>query len=521
MLRSRSLIVIASLACGCAHVPDPGLRAAAPPHPAVAGDVVRHDEPPLDGGGGVRLYAQSWHPQGGDARAVVVLQHGLKDEGDRYEAFAERLVRAGYAVYAMDLPGHGRSAGPRTSIDHFDHYVRDLIGFVDRVHAAEPGKPVFVFGHSMGGEIVARFAEERPDAAAGVILSAPALGLDAPALKAAFARMAGATMPGFPALALPERDFSRVPAVVASMKADPLIAHPTGPAHTAGELLAGIEAIWAHTDRVTMPILVVHGTADRLTSPAASRDFVARIPSADKRLLIYDGAWHVLLDDTVGDQVQRDLIGWLDAHAGGAAAGAPAPYVPVTRRLAGDRRLAYQALDLAARVDDLGGDTQTSGLVRVRLGAGHAALGPGQLGWGGGLDLRAGYDAGSHLGVDVLPVGLSYRTAAGALGLAGGIGFGGDRRFGAARGIAELWFDGAGPVPLVLRLRDEVGLNARAAGVSLTDSADPSVVAGLRLGRAHRYWGRTVAGAGPLLAATWSDALGWGVIVGLDAAGWQ
>ena len=86
-------------------------------------------------------------------------------------------------------------------------------------------------------------------------------------------------MPGVPALALPEDDFSRVPAVVASMKADPLIAHPTGPAHTAGEILAGIEAIWAHADRVTMPILVLHGTADRLTSPAASRDFVARIPS--------------------------------------------------------------------------------------------------------------------------------------------------------------------------------------------------------------------------------------------------
>jgi len=503
---------------GCAHAPDPGLRAAAPPHPAVAGDVVRRDEPPLDGGG-TALYAQSWHPASGEAKAVVVVQHGLKDEGDRYEAFAERLVRAGYAVYAMDLPGHGRSAGPRTTIDHFDHYVRDLIQLVDRVHAAEPGKPVFVLGHSMGGEIVARFAEERPDAAAGIVLSAPALGLDAPAIKAAFARMAGRATPRVPALALPESAFSRVPAVVASMAADPLIAHPTGPAHTAGEILAGIEAIWAHTDRVTMPVLVVHGTADRLTSPAASRDFVARIPSGDKRLIVYDGAWHVLLDDPVGAQVQRDVIGWLDAHAAGGAA--PAPAAAVTRRLPGDRRLAYQALDLVARVDDLGGDTQTSGLVRVRLGAGHAALGPGQLGWGGGLDLRAGYDAGSHVGVDALPLGLSYRTSAGALGLAAGVGFGGDRRFGAARGIAELWLDGAGPVPVVVRLRDEVSLNDRAAGVSLGASADPSVVVGLRLGRAHRYWGRTVAGAGPVVAATWSDALGWGVMIGLDAAGWQ
>src|SRR5262249_7034890 len=114
-----------------------------------AGDVDRGWET-FSGSGGVELFGQYWKPAR-PARGVVIVQHGLKDHGTRYAAFAARLVAEGYAVYAMDLRGHGRSSGRRVTIDSFDEYLDDFDIWVRRVKDREPGRPIFLFGHSMGG----------------------------------------------------------------------------------------------------------------------------------------------------------------------------------------------------------------------------------------------------------------------------------------------------------------------------------------------------------------------------------
>ncbi|MCY1009336.1 alpha/beta fold hydrolase [Nannocystis pusilla] len=140
---------------------------------AVAG--VEHREARLRAHGDIDLYVQSWRPAG-SARGAVLLAHGLKDHSARYAELAQHLAAQGLAVHAFDLRGHGRSAGERARAA-LGEYVADLTVVATQVRAAEPGLPLFVFGHSMGGAIATTYALEHPGELQGLVLSAAALRL--------------------------------------------------------------------------------------------------------------------------------------------------------------------------------------------------------------------------------------------------------------------------------------------------------------------------------------------------------
>ena len=220
-MRALCAILLAS----CASAPDPGPRAALP-HPQLGGDLQRGDEL-WTGSGGVQLYAQ-WVRPTGEPRAVLVVHHGLKDHSDRYLPFAEKLAAAGVAFYAYDMRGHGRSAGPRATLPSATALVDDLEAFVARVRAREPGRPLFVLGHSVGGLVTALYTVERHPDVAGVILLAPAIFVDDTPAKIPLLRTIAAVLPRAPLLDNPARRFSRDDAVVASMEADPLIDRARG-----------------------------------------------------------------------------------------------------------------------------------------------------------------------------------------------------------------------------------------------------------------------------------------------------
>ena len=178
---------------------------------------------------GLSVYGQRWLPEP-PAGAVVVLVHGFVEHSGRYAPLAEDLNRQGYAVYAMDLRGHGRSEGPRCFVRRFDQYLEDLDLFLDRVAAAEPDKPLFLLGHSMGGLIVARWAISRPARQAdlrGLILSGPALrvGRGLFPLLRHLAWIASLLAPRLPVVRLGGRRISRDPAVVEDFRRDPLVFH--------------------------------------------------------------------------------------------------------------------------------------------------------------------------------------------------------------------------------------------------------------------------------------------------------
>ena len=288
--------------------------AARPPAAPSAPEAVRHETGFFTGAGGLQIFEQSWHPAGAP-RGVLIVVHGLLDHGSRYAAFAEELVGRGFAVYALDLRGHAHSEGGRVWVKHFDEYLEDLDVLLARVRAAEPGRPVFLFGHSMGGAIVTLFTVTRKPDVAGVVLSGAALGIDAPGVQLFGLKVIAALAPHAGALKLKLKDFSRDPAVVAACEADPLVWHKATPARTAKELVKAVRRIEKSMEDVTVPLLVLHGTADAVTPPRGSKALFDRARSVDKALKLYGDFFHDLLHEPDHARVSADIAAWLEAHA--------------------------------------------------------------------------------------------------------------------------------------------------------------------------------------------------------------
>jgi len=275
---------------------------------------VRHETGFFRGAGDVQIFTQSWHPKE-KATGVLVIHHGLKSHSEHYDELARRLVAKGLAVYALDMRGHGRSGGPRATLDDFDDLLDDLSTVVDKARAAEAGAPVFVAGHSVGGAVVTLYAVERKPEIAGLIVLAPAIRIDRPAIEASATPMAAFLLPNFGAVDVPNEHFSRDPAVVAEMDRDPLVYQPAGPARTAAGLLDALERIWARADELDVPLLALHGTGDKATDPRGSAELVDRAMTTDSTLLLYRGLYHDLVREPERDQVMTDIENWLVKRA--------------------------------------------------------------------------------------------------------------------------------------------------------------------------------------------------------------
>jgi alpha-beta hydrolase superfamily lysophospholipase len=269
----------------------------------------------MEGSDHVRLFNQYWRPQ--NPKAVLIIVHGLKDHSTRYANVAQQLVSHGYAVYASDLRGHGRSDGERAFVNSFEDYFRDLDLFYDQVRRKEPGKPIFLFGHSMRGAIALLFTLTRNSDIRGLILSAPALkvGSDVSPLLVWFTKRLAGIAPKRPVFKLDNKLFTRDPEALAAMNSDPLIYNKSHPARTAAEFLWAIERIQKTMTSLTIPIIMMHGTADRITNPDGSRQLNEVALSKDKTLRLYEGHYHDLLHDLGNSDVVNELLQWLETHS--------------------------------------------------------------------------------------------------------------------------------------------------------------------------------------------------------------
>jgi alpha-beta hydrolase superfamily lysophospholipase len=275
----------------------------------------------FDGAGGVGIHWQAWLPDG-EPRAVVVLAHGASEHGGRYAWTGERLAAAGYALYALDHRGHGRSDGPRALIDRMDNAVADVGTLVGLAAGEHPGtgRP-YLLGHSMGGCIALAYATRRQDTIAGLLLSAPVAVLEA---ASPIQRLAGAVLSAIaPKVGVFEIDstaVSRDPQVVVDYDADPLNYHGKLPARTVAELAGEVGRFPESVKGLTLPLLVLVGTGDRLVPPAGSELVYELASSSDKTIERYDGLYHEILNEPERDRVAADIVSWLDARSGASAA---------------------------------------------------------------------------------------------------------------------------------------------------------------------------------------------------------
>jgi acylglycerol lipase len=269
----------------------------------------------FSGAGGRRIFWRTWAPDG-TPRAVVVLAHGAGEHSGRYEHVAARLVGAGYAVSALDHRGHGRSDGPRALIEHVDLTVADLDQVVVLAQAANPGLPVFLFGHSMGAMIALRYAPAHQNRLAGVILSGALAALeDVPVALRLIGQLLSRVAPRAPLIAIDPSLISRDPAVVQAYREDPLVHHGKLPARTAAQIADTVQSFPSSVGAITVPILIMYGTADALCPPAGSVMLGERVGSADRTVTPYDGLFHEILNEPERDAVLDEVCDWLAARA--------------------------------------------------------------------------------------------------------------------------------------------------------------------------------------------------------------
>lgn len=262
-------------------------------------------------GTGINLH--SW-PASGSPKAVAVLQHGFNAHGGHLSWAAEQLAAAGYACYAVDLRGRGKSDGERFFVDDFNKYLSDLQLAFDRARGEHPGLPVFLMGHSAGGVIATSYALRHKNELKGLICHSFAFRVPAPRLVLNLLQWLSGPFPRLKVLRLKNEDFSRDPAWVAMMNADPLIADENQPAKTVGEMWKADKTLQVSFPKITLPVLIIHGSEDHATLPAGSQMFFDNAGSADKTLNIYDGHYHDLLADTGKEEVMADIRAWLDAR---------------------------------------------------------------------------------------------------------------------------------------------------------------------------------------------------------------
>ena len=269
----------------------------------------------FDGVDGVRILYDVWTPDA-TPRAVVILSHGFGEHARRYDHVAERFGRDGLLTYALDHRGHGRSGGKRVLAKDISEFTGDfdtLVGIATHEH---PGVPRIVLGHSMGGGIVFAYGVEHPDNYDLMVLSGPAVAAQTAVspLLAWLAKTIGAIASGLPLQQLDAGAVSRDPAVVDAYNTDPLVYHGKVPGGIARVLLLVGETMPQRAASLAAPLLVVHGSDDRLIPVEGSRQLVAAVGSSDVELKVYPGLYHEVFNEPEQDQVLDDVVSWINAR---------------------------------------------------------------------------------------------------------------------------------------------------------------------------------------------------------------
>jgi acylglycerol lipase len=262
---------------------------------------------------GLNLFYRSWRPST-TPRGVVAIVPGFNSHSGYYSWAGECFAEHGLAAYAIDLRGRGKSDGERFYVQRFDDYVSDVHTLLSHARSREPGQRIFLLGHSAGGVVACLYALAHQAELAGLVCESFAFKVPAPDFALAVFKGLAHVAPHAHVLHLKNEDFSRDPAVVAAMNADPLIAHETQPTQTLAEMVRADERIEREFGSITLPVLILHGTNDKAAKVSGSKQFHEQAGSGDKTIELYEGAYHDPLNDTVRDTVMGDILRWIDAR---------------------------------------------------------------------------------------------------------------------------------------------------------------------------------------------------------------
>ena len=270
-------------------------------------------EDSFKGPGGLTIATRSWRPAG-DVSGVVIIAPGFNSHSGYYQWVAGQLLGSGLAVHAIDFRGRGRSEGERFYVETFDDYVGDLAALVARAKSQTPGVPAFLLGHSAGGVVSCLYALAHQSELSGLICESFAFQLPAPDFALTVLKGLSHVAPHAHVLKLHNEDFSRDPEIVQAMNADALIANESQPTHTIAAMVRADERLKTEFPRITLPLLILHGTGDKAAKASGSQFFYDTAGAKDKTLKLYDGHFHDLLNDTGKAAVMADITSWIGRH---------------------------------------------------------------------------------------------------------------------------------------------------------------------------------------------------------------
>lgn len=276
---------------------------------------MKHLEGSFKGQKDLKLYCQSWQSSQ-DPKAILLVVHGFAEHSGRYMNIVNHFVPKGYMVYGLDHRGHGRSEGLRGYVEQFSYYLDDLKTFFDIIRSEHGDAKIFIVGHSMGGTIATAYAVEHQDEFDGLILSGAGLKMGNGSLRLLFplVRILSLFLPKMGITIIDASTISQDEAVVEAYINDPLVYWGKIRARLGSELATVMQKLPHQMLKIALPILIMHGTADRLVDPEGSKVLYEKVGSEDKTLKLYDGFYHEIFNEPGREQVFEDMERWLVAR---------------------------------------------------------------------------------------------------------------------------------------------------------------------------------------------------------------
>ncbi len=244
--------------------------------------------------------------------AMIAIVHGICEHSGRYDHVAASFNKSGYSVYRFDLHGHGRTGGERGFVDDLQVLIDDTDSVVNLAKEENPGLQIFMLGHSMGGLISAIYGIKHPDKLKGQVLSGAAV-MILPAVKGllSFDYNAQAHSPIPNSIS---NVISRDPKVVEAYNKDTLVLKTFTMKLMGEAFIKGGKWITENVSSYSYPCLILHGSADQIVPPEASKYFYENISSKDKNIKIYEGLYHEILNEPEKEIVMLDIDKWIKAH---------------------------------------------------------------------------------------------------------------------------------------------------------------------------------------------------------------
>ena len=278
---------------------------------------MRTFESKWDGNDGLSFYIRGWEP---DVRpkALLALIHGLGEHTGRYLHVGKAMTDAGYALVGFDLRGHGKSGGARGHFPSLNAVIQDIRQFFRFLVQRYPDFPHFLYGHSLGGLLSLSYAIQYKDGLNGVMVTDVALrsSLQEQKGKIAMVNLLGSLLPTMTVPSgLDAGTISRDSDVVQKYINDPLV-HDKTSLGLGKSALNAIDMCFSRAGQFSHPLLIMHGTADKLTYPSGSEDF-ARLASEknnDVTLKLWDGLYHEIHNEPEKAEVFKMMIEWVGKH---------------------------------------------------------------------------------------------------------------------------------------------------------------------------------------------------------------